>query len=307
MQHFLSDFDLTSDSIMTLLDLGLAVKRDPERYRHALSGKSIATVYEKPSLRTRVSFDVGIQKLGGHAIYLDQQNGALGKRESVKEFAQNLSCWVDGIVARVFDHHTLQTMAEFGKVPVVNSLCNLYHPCQALADYLSLYEVFGKLKGLKLGYIGDGNNVTHSLLIQGALLGVDVVVVAPSGHSVDAEIWDHAKDIARATGTTLSLSHHLSALNGVDVLYTDSWLSMGDPTPLAQIKDKFDPYQLDAELMAQTGAKYAMHCQPAHRDLEISSEVMDGPQSLLLRQAENRMYAQNAILITLLNPQLAKA
>lgn len=301
MKNFLSVQTCSKEELMNIIKLAVDFKANPGKYSQALAGKSIATIYEKPSLRTRVSFDVGIAKLGGHAIYLDQQNGALGKRESVKDFAMNLSCWVDAIVARVFDHNTLLELVEFGSVPVVNSLCNLYHPCQAMADYQTLYEARGgSLEGASIAYIGDGNNVTHSLMLAGAILGVDVRVITPLGYSPDAQIYEEAKVLAAQNGGSISLSNDVSHANGVDAIYNDTWVSMGDAKSLEEIQKIFNPYQTNSALMASTGAKYFMHCQPVYRGIEATNDVVDSEHSLLMQQAENRMHAQNAVLMTLL-------
>ena len=292
--------DTSVEQMQALLALALNVKKSPSDYRDALKGKSLVALFEKPSLRTRVSFDIGIQKLGGHLVYLDSQSNNLAGREDTKDMALNLSCWCDGIIARVFKHETLEELAEHASVPVVNALCDLYHPCQALADYLAMAEIFHDVKGRTMAYIGDGNNVTHSLLIVGALLGVNQVVVTPVGHEANPKIVALAKNLAQQTGASITELTDISKLVQADVIYTDTWLSMGDNTPLAQIKETFMPYQVNEALMQQCGAKYVMHCQPAHRDLEITSSLIDSPASLLMMQAENRMHAQNAILITLL-------
>ncbi|MER2492457.1 ornithine carbamoyltransferase [Catenovulum sediminis] len=301
MENFLSVKDCSKEELLDIIKLAVDFKNNPEKYSQALAGKSIATLYEKPSLRTRVSFDVGIAKLGGHAVYLDQQNGALGKRESVKDFARNLSCWVDAIVARVFEHNTLVELAEHANVPVVNSLCNLYHPCQAMADYQTLYEVKGAtLEGASIAYIGDGNNVAHSLMLAGAILGVDVRVITPIGYSPDALIAQHAQTLAEQNGGKITLSHDIELANGVDAIYNDTWISMGDSKSLEDVRKIFAPYQTNAALMEKTGAQYFMHCQPVYRGIEATDEVVDGECSLLMQQAENRMHAQNAVLMTLL-------
>ena len=200
----------------------------------------------------------------------------------------------------MFSHSTLEDYAKAAKVPVINALCDKYHPCQGLADYLTMFEAFGKTEGLTMAYIGDGNNVTHSLLIVGALLGCNQVVVTPPGHEADPEIVAQAQDIAAKTGVKIVQSNDIDAAIGADVLYADTWLSMGDDTPLEAIKDKFMPYQVNEALMEKTGAQYVMHCQPAHRDLEITGSLIDSDKSLLMQEAENRMHAQNAILTKLL-------
>ena len=234
-------------------------------------------------------------------VYLDVQGGKLAGREDNVDTAANLACWADAIVARVFSHSTLEDYAKAAKVPVINALCDKYHPCQGLADYLTMYEAFGKTEGLTMAYIGDGNNVTHSLLIVGTLLGCNQVVVTPPGHEADPEIVAQAQAIAAKTGVKIVQSNDIDAAIGADVLYADTWLSMGDDTPLEAIKDKFMPYQVNEALMEKTGAKYVMHCQPAHRDLEITGSLIDSEQSLLMQEAENRMHAQNAILTKLLS------
>ncbi|WP_440054985.1 ornithine carbamoyltransferase [Pseudoalteromonas sp. T1lg65] len=300
-KHFLTGLELDQASVLSLLNLAKNIKQQPQEYNQALAGKSIVTLFEKPSLRTRVSFDIGINKLGGHAVYLDQQNGAMGSRESVKDFALNIATWADGLVARVNHHQTLETLATYSNVPVVNSLCDLYHPCQALADFLTLYEVYGDLAGLKIAYLGEGNNVTHSLMLLAATLGADFVAVCPKGHSPDAQIVKQAEQIAAVNGASVLISDRVEAAVGANVLYADTWVSMGNTTPLEQVKATFMPYQINQQLVENTGAQTILHCQPAHREFEITSEVMDGAKSKIIQQAENRMHAQNALLVSLLN------
>lgn len=300
LEHFLTIKDLTQAQFLALIDLAKDVKANPAKYSQALAGKSIVTLYEKQSLRTRVTFDIGIAKLGGHSVYLDQNNGALGKRETVADFAKNISCWADCIVARTFSHQTCEELAQAGTVPVVNSLSDMYHPCQGMADFLSLAEKFDDLSKIKLAYIGDGNNVTHSLMFAAALCGSDMVVVCPQGCFPDGQVVLEAQAIAEKHGGTLTLSCDPQAARGADAIYTDTWISMGDDVSYDDIKDKFAPYQVNASMMSDLGIGYFMHCQPAHIDQEVTQEVFDGEQSLVLRQAENRMHAQNAVLITLL-------
>ena len=302
LQHYLHGLELNKQQLLTLLSLAQKIKAHPQDFNQALAGKSVVTLFEKPSLRTRLSFDIGINKLGGHAVYLDQQNGGMGSRESVKDFALNISTWADCIVARVNEHVTLKDLAEYANVPVVNSLCDLYHPCQALADFLTLQEVHGDVSELKLAYFGEGNNVTHSLMLLAATLGTDFVAVCPKGHSPDAQIVKQAELIASANGASIQVSDRIEAAVGANAVYTDTWVSMGDNTPLKVVKDKYMPYQVNQELIDLTGASSVLHCQPAHREIEITSQVMDGPASKIIQQAENRMHAQNALLVTLLNP-----
>ncbi|ASD68442.1 MULTISPECIES: ornithine carbamoyltransferase [Pseudoalteromonas] len=300
-KHFLTGLELDQTNVLNLLKLAKNIKNQPQEYNQALAGKSIVTLFEKPSLRTRLSFDIGIHKLGGHAVYLDQQNGAMGARESVKDFALNISTWADGLVARVNHHSTLETLAEFSSVPVVNSLCDLYHPCQALADFLTLFETYDDVSQIKIAYLGEGNNVTHSLMLLAATLGTDFVAVCPKGHSPDAQIVKQAEQIAAVNGASVLVSDRVEAAAGANVLYADTWVSMGNKTPLEQVKDTFMPYQINQQLVEACGAQTILHCQPAHREFEITSEVMDGPKSKIIQQAENRMHAQNALLVSLLN------
>ncbi|GLR72326.1 ornithine carbamoyltransferase [Agaribacter marinus] len=290
----------TSEEATALLDLAVHLKQQQDFYPQPLAGKSVVALFEKPSLRTRVSFDIGINKLGGHMVYVDSQGEPLKKREDPVDVGANVSQWADAIVARVYEHNTLEQLVQGAKVPVVNALCDMYHPCQALADYITLFEQDKQIKGKTMAYIGDGNNVTHSLLILGILLGVHQIVITPKGHEIDDEIHRYVSELAELMNVMVTFSSKIADVKGADVLYTDTWLSMGDDTPLDEIKETLMPYQVNEALMQSSGAKYVMHCQPAHRDLEITGELMDSEHSLLMQQAENRMHAQNAILTYLL-------
>ncbi|UCX06314.1 ornithine carbamoyltransferase [Shewanella glacialimarina] len=301
MKHLLSIKELSQTQLLDILALAKKMKANPAEYRRALDGKSVVMLFEKPSLRTRVSFDIGINKLGGHCLYLDQQNGALGERESVADFATNISCWADAIVARTYLHSTIEKLAKYGSVPVINALSDLYHPCQALADFLSLSEKFDDVSQARLAYVGDGNNVTHSLIYGAAILGLTMTVICPEGYFPDALVVTEAQALAAQNGGKLTLSTDINQIEGHDAIYTDTWISMGDETSLAEIKERFSPYQVNAALMTKAGAKYFMHCLPAHRGVEVTDEVIDGKGSLILDQAENRMHAQNAVLVTLLS------
>jgi len=241
MENLLSVKDLTKQQILDLLALAKDVKANPADYSQALAGKSIVTIYEKQSLRTRVTFDIGIHKLGGHAVYLDSQNGAIGERETVKDFAANISRWADAIVARVMSHKTLEGLVQHGSVPVVNSLCDLYHPCQALADFLTISEHYDDVSKVKLAYVGEGNNVTHSLMLTGAVLGAEVTAVCPRGSSPDAQIVKQAIELAAINGGKINVTDNLDDIVDYDVIYGDTWVSMGDDTPLAKAKEKYMP------------------------------------------------------------------
>lgn len=301
MQHLLSIKDLSQQQLLDLLALAKNIKTNPAEYKHALEGKSVVMLFEKPSLRTRVSFDIGINKLGGHCLYLDQQNGALGKREPVSDFAANISCWADAIVARTFLHSTIEELAEHGTVPVINALSDLYHPCQGLADFLTLTEQYGDVSKVKLAYVGDGNNVTHSLMFGAAILGAELTVICPPGHFPDGKVVCEAQELAAKHGGKLTLSSDIEAISDHHAIYTDTWISMGDSASMEEIEAKFKPYQVNAELMQKAGAKHFMHCLPAYREVEVTAEIVDGDGSLILHQAENRMHAQNAVLVTLLS------
>ncbi|WP_404398514.1 ornithine carbamoyltransferase [Idiomarina loihiensis] len=305
MKHCLSGLELTPANTLQLLALAQEQKAHPEKYRQTLAGRSVVTLFEKPSLRTRLSFDIGLQKLGGHAVYLNEQGKGMGVRESVADYARNLSCWADAIVARVMSHNTLQELAQYASVPVVNSLCDRFHPCQALADFLTLQEHYGKVKGLKLVYLGDGNNVSHSLMLTAAALGTSCTIISPLGHEPDADLVSKAKKQAEDSGADIVVTHDIAAVAGADALYTDTWVSMGDDKPLSEVRDTFQPYQINSQLVEHSGATSVLHCQPAHRGYEITSDVMDGPLSRCFQQAENRLYAQNALLTLLLNPKAA--
>ena len=300
LEHFLADDQLNKQQILDLIALARDIKQQPERYSQALAGKSIAMIFEKPSLRTHVSFDIGIHKLGGHALYLGQQNGKLGERERVSDYAKNLSCYADAIVARVFNNSAIEQLALHGSVPVINALCDLYHPCQALADFVTLAENFPDLSTIKLAYVGDANNVSNSLMIMAAIVGVDFTLVCPEGHGPDEVMLNKALKISQASSSKLLLTADIAKLGLQDVIYTDTWISMGNNTDVADILATFKPYQVNHQLMAKAGASIVMHCQPAHLEEEITTELFDSEMSVAFQSAENRMWAQNAVLVSLL-------
>jgi ornithine carbamoyltransferase len=282
--------------------LAADIKRHPERYRTALSGKFVAMIFEKPSLRTRVTFEVGTASLGGTAIFLDHTLTHLGERESVRDIAKNLERWVHGIVARVFTQESLEEFAASAKVPVMNALSDKYHPCQAFADFFTLEERFGNLRGFKFAYIGDGNNMCHSLLTTGARVGAHVRVATPAGYEPDALIVTEAKRVAREThGKIEILRSPEEAVAGAQAVYTDVWASMGQEEESARRAADFRGYQVDEKLFAQAAPDAAfMHCLPAHRGLEVSEGVIDSDRSVVYDQAENRLHVQKAVLHTLL-------
>ena len=285
-----------------LLRLTADVKARPERYATSLCGKFIALIFEKPSLRTRVTFEVGIQSMGGSVVFLDHTQARLGERESIADVARNLERWVHGIVARVYEQRVLEEMAANAQIPVVNALSDKFHPCQALADFFTLEEKLGSLRGCKLAYVGDGNNVCHSLILLAARLGVHLRIATPPNYAPASDVLAEAKRAARETRAKIELcSDPREAAAGAQGVYTDAWTSMGFEAEEKVRNVVFTPYQVNRELMALAAPEAVfLHCLPAHRGSEVTAEVLDGPQSVVLDQSENRMYVQKAILQTLL-------
>jgi ornithine carbamoyltransferase len=286
-----------------LLHLAADVKARPDRYRGALAGRFLALIFEKPSLRTRVSFEVGIASLGGSSVFLDHTVSHLGEREPVGDVAKSLSRWVNGIVARVFKQESLTQLAENSHVPVINALSDLCHPCQGFADFFTLEERFGNLRGLKIAYVGDGNNVCHSLLSAGARTGAHIRIATPRGYEPDPSVVSEAKRTARETrGKIEILESPEEAVADTQAIYTDVWTSMGQEEESTSRTAAFANYQVKEELFSHAAADAIfMHCLPAHRGAEVSAEVMDSPRSIVFEQAENRLHMQKAILLTLLN------
>lgn len=302
MQDFISIRDFTPREIVQLLHVAVQVKAYPDAYRSALEGKTLALIFEKPSLRTRVSFDVGIEELGGHPLYLSPAEINLGKRESVYDVAKNLERMVQGIVIRTFAHEIVMQLAEYAKVPVINALTDYSHPCQAMGDYLTMSEVKGHILGLKVAYIGDGNNVARSLMFTGAQLGADVWVATPPGFEPDRAAIEWTKQRCQETDASLTVTNdpEIAAFDA-DVIYTDIWASMGQEAESAERKKIFAPYQVNAELFAQAKADAIfLHCLPAHRGDEVTDEVIDSPRSYVFQQAENRLHVQKAIMVELM-------
>jgi len=294
--------DLSSAEVRAILKLGHDVKVNPRTYRRALDAKQMVLMFEKASLRTRLSFETGINTLGGSAIFLDQTNSPLGERESVADVAKNVERWVDVIVLRTYAHDTITEMAANSRVPVINALSDFEHPCQALADFMTLEEHFGTCKGLNFTYVGDGNNVCHSLMLTGAQLGANVTIATPRGYSPDIEIVTRAREIAEANGCELRLLQDpQAAAEGADAIYTDVCVSMGMEHESTKRAPIFRPFQVNEALMAKAKpAAVFMHCLPARRNAEVTDAVLDSPQSIVFDQAENRMHAQKALLLLLL-------
>jgi ornithine carbamoyltransferase len=302
ISHYLSVADLSTEAIQALLDRALQLKRFPNPDERPLAGKTAALVFQKPSLRTRVSFEVAMLELGGHAVYLSPAEIQLGQREGVVDAARVLSRYVDAIVARVFLHSDVAGLAEHATVPVINALSDREHPCQILADLLTLYERHGSLRGLRLAYVGDGNNVAHSLALAAPALGIDLRFACPDGYEPDPSILDQAQASAdRGNGALELFRDPRDAVQGVDAVYTDTWYSMGQESEADLRAPLFKDYQINAELMSHAAqGAIAMHCLPAHRGHEITDEVIDGPASVVYDQAENRLHAQKALLLRLL-------
>jgi ornithine carbamoyltransferase len=299
MKHFLSTGDLTRDAALGLFRLAAELKQGLKSGRRPtpLAGRTFALIFEKQSLRTRVTFEVGINQLGGRAVYLAGQEIGLGTRETVPDVARNLSRWVDGICARVYRHATIEAMAANATVPVVNGLSDFEHPCQAVADFFTLWERGVDLSSLRLAWIGDGNNVCHSILFLGAVLGADLRVACPPGYEPEARVL---ADVRKRGGRLTITTEPDEAARGADVIYTDVWTSMGQEAERARRQEAFARYQVNPSLLSfAKPSTLVMHCLPAHRGEEITDEVLDGPRSVVLEQAENRLHAQKAIILSL--------
>jgi ornithine carbamoyltransferase len=290
-----------TEQIRELYHLAADIKVRPERYRSALAGRFLTLIFEKPSLRTRVTFEVGISSMGGGAVFLDHTQSKLGERESVRDVARNLERWVQGIVARVFEQKVLEELADNSSIPVINALSDRYHPCQAFADFFTLEERFGSLRGLKLAYVGDGNNVCHSLLTVGARLGAHVRVATPAGYEPDPQVVAEARRAARENRGKIEIMRSPGeAVDGAHAVYTDVWASMGQEAEAAQRGATFAAYSVTKELFGLAdGDAVFMHCLPAHRGSEVAAEVIDSPRSIVFDQSENRLHVQKAVLLTL--------
>ncbi|QAS53126.1 ornithine carbamoyltransferase [Halobacillus litoralis] len=295
-KHVLTWLDYTQSEISRLLAQAQYVKENP--YTQSLKGKNLGMIFEKSSTRTRVSFEVGMVQMGGHALYLNSRDIQIGRGETIADTAQVLSGYVDALMFRTTSHEKLKELAEHASVPVINGLCDIYHPCQALADIFTILELKGRLEGLKIVYIGDGNNVAHSLMILSAMMGMEVVISTPEGYEPDGEITGKAQAIAKTYGGAVLLeADPKKAVEGADVIYTDVWTSMGQESETSVRLKAFNGYQVNQSLLkaAEADAVF-LHCLPAHRGEEVTAEVIDGKQSAVFQQAENRMHVQKAIL-----------
>jgi ornithine carbamoyltransferase len=299
-RDLLHDLDLTTDELVYLLDLAAQVKSAPATYARALEGRNIAMLFEKPSLRTKLTFELAIKQLGGGSVFIE---GPIGVREPLKDVARNLDRWTDGIVARVFLQTTVDDLARWSRVPVINALSDLYHPCQALADMQTIREHFGGLPGRKLAFIGDGNNVAQSLMLTSLRLGMDFALGCPEGYLPDPDIVTQAEGLAAVTGGRLTITHDGGeAVSGAHAIYTDVWTSMGQEQEAVERRRAFRSYQVNDALFAQARPDCVfMHCLPAKRDEEVTDSIMEHERSVIFDQAENRLHAQKALLLMMLS------
>ena len=301
--HFISITDLEEGQLESILDLSLLLRQRPETHRHALAGKAVGLYFEKSSTRTRVSFEVGVAQLGGQAVFLTTRDLQIGRGETVADTARVLSRYVDLLMLRTFDHQTVVEMAEHATVPVINGLTDELHPCQALADLMTVQTEFGGLRGRRIAYVGDGNNVAHSLMIACARAGVGFSIASPSGYEVADGYVEAARRFASATGATVETGADPAvAVTGADVVYSDVWTSMGQEEERTRRLADFEGYTVDDRLMARAGddAIY-LHCLPCHRGEEVTASVVDGPRSRVFDQAENRLHTQKAVMLRLLD------
>jgi len=301
-EDLISISDLGPAGVEAVLDLTRVIKSQPAEFRNALQGKQLALFFEKPSLRTRLTFEAGISSMGGTSFFFDQTEARLDAREKLSDIAHNLERWIDGIVLRTFAHSTVSGMAEHASIPVVNGLSDWEHPCQALADYFTLIERRGDAKKIRLVYVGDGNNVAHSLMLTAACLGSAITIATPAGYEPSSDVVRTAREIAAGTGASVEVVNDpAAAVRGADAIYTDVWASMGQEGEATERRAIFLPFQVNEKLFARAGKRALfMHCLPAHRGDEVTDAVIDSPRSVVFDQAENRLHVQKAILLSLL-------
>ncbi len=304
MKHLLSLNDLTTEEIQNLLKLALKLKKENKEgiQHHILKGKTLGMIFSKSSTRTRVSFEVGMYQLGGYALFLSSNDIQLGRGESIYDTANVLSRYLDGIMIRTYKQSDVEDLAKFGTIPIINGLTDEMHPCQILADLQTIYEHKGKLEGLKLAYIGDGNNVAHSLLHGCSKTGMDIAIASPKGYECDSRYVDEAKAAAKLSGSKVILTEDpVEAISNADVIYSDTWISMGQEDQKAEKIKIFMPYQINSQLFSKANQDAIfLHCLPAYRGYEVTEDIIDGPQSAIFDEAENRLHAQKAVLATLL-------
>lgn len=304
MKDLISLHDLTSEEVKGLLELGLKLKKEQKSgiEHHILKGKSLGMIFTKSSTRTRVSFEVGMTQLGGYPLFLSSNDIQLGRGETIYDTAKVLERMLDGIMIRTYAHQDVLDLAKYADIPVINALTDLLHPCQVLADLMTAYEHKGKLEGLKLAYIGDGNNMAHSLMYGCAKAGMDCAIATPDNYQCDSEVVANAKDDFKKSGRELILTNDpVEAIKNADVVYTDTWVSMGQEAEKAERQKIFMPYQVNGALMSHANSEAVfMHCLPAYRGYEVTEEVIDGLQSVIFDEAENRLHAQKAVMATLM-------
>lgn len=301
-RDFLSIADWSRNELLQILDLSKKMKVNPKKYARSLEGKSVALIFEKQSLRTHVTFEIGVKQLGANTVYLTQADISLGKRESTYDVAKNLERWVDTIVIRTFSQKDVADLAKFAKASIINALTDFEHPCQAVGDFLTIQEHLGSFKGKKLAWVGDGNNVCHSLMLMASKVGMNFVASTPREFCPNTQVITVAQEVAASSGAKIELSTNpAESVSGADVIYTDVWVSMGQEAERDAKMKAFVGFQVNTDLM-QIAKPHAifMHCLPAHRGEEVTNEVMDSPQSVVFDQAENRLHTQKAILYTLL-------
>ena len=301
-KDFVTVADWAADDLWSMVERAQTLRRNHRSGKRSrtLEGRILAMYFEKPSLRTHVTFEAGMAQLGGHAILLKPEQIGIGTRESPADVARVLSRWVDCLMARTFSHELIEQLASDASIPIINGLTDLLHPCQAMADLVTIAGVM-KPSDATLAYVGDGNNVANSLILLAAVLGLRLRLATPSSHPPAARILTEARKLAEASGAEIVVGEDpVAAVEGVNFVYTDTWISMGQEEEAAQRRELFRPYQVNAELLAHTDDAYVLHCLPAHRGEEVTAEVLDGPRSLVFDQAENRLHAQNAILEHLL-------
>lgn len=304
MKHLITLKDITTDEFNDILKLAIKLKDENKKGipHHLLKGKTLGMIFSKSSTRTRVSFEVGMYQLGGHALFLSANDIQLGRGETIYDTANVMSRYIDGIMIRTYKQSDVEDLAKYGTIPIINGLTDLTHPCQALADFLTIYEEKGKLEGLKLTYVGDGNNVTHSLLYAAALSGMNMSVATPKGFECDEEIIANALSMAKKTGAVLSFTNDPEeAVKNADAVYTDTWISMGQESEKEEKVKKFDGYQVNEKLMSKASENAIfLHCLPAYRGYEVSDSVIDGKMSRVFDEAENRLHVQKAVMAMLM-------
>jgi ornithine carbamoyltransferase len=304
MRHkdFIEIHDYTEAEVMQIFELARDIKATPKKYRDALEGQTLAMIFEKSSTRTRVSFEVGMFQLGGHALFLSSRDIQLGRGEPIDDTAKVLSRYVDGIMARTFAHKTVTDLAEYASVPVINGLTDLSHPCQVMTDYFTAWEKFGSLKGRKIAYIGDGNNMAHSLMFGAPKVGMHIAIATPKGYAPDLSVVAAAAEDARTAGTKLVVTTSIEeAVKDADIVETDVWASMGQEDEAEKRRRDFEGWMIDDRVMSMAKKEAIfMHCLPAHRGEEVSAGVIDSPRSVIYDEAENRLHVQKAIMVTLM-------